>query len=452
MANIGIHLRSPANNQLLLFGIPFVEGTFSDRDDLKLSLGDTEFPLWYTVRNRWRDGSIRWIFLHSRVPAGEYDLTLSVHAGTKRETFTLELEENTLFIDGCRFSVDRDIITFTTPDGSVEYADDTIHSDLNSASFNPSDWEIGLVEASPIAPLIRIRENPVGFSRDFLIRVDPVNTRLILQRRMTVNEEGFYNLSESTGRFSFSSQIDENRTVVLSPGSYNVGGDEKTGFPTGLIHGEAAGLYVDKFWQRYPAAIDSSGNDVCVGYYPDEAKPLPVSGGMSYRHIVRVACSSAGCVGLGDDVEVVIDPRQLMDSLACEKIYLPEGHFPGYEEINRKILFGSKNDLYSEGTHHADIGEEEKQHPDFFGLEHYGDFPAPLPEYRSNDRPTFYWDNEYDTAFGYYRGYAMYGESRALEMGFWHAVHMSDMDISSISGDMKCHGSGHHHAQSPRKA
>ncbi|MBT3272809.1 MAG: hypothetical protein HN368_06625, partial [Spirochaetales bacterium] len=450
MKTISINVVSPSDNHLLLIGIPFVQGTFFEYDGLKLALDETppggsELPIWYSVRNTWRDGSIRWIFLHSRIPSGSHRLALSILKGKKEVVPRLELLGFGLAVGGCRFSVEEDGFTFEGPSGSVSYGADVIHSDLAPAPFKPLELVIDLVEESPISPLIRITEAEDGFSRDFLIRLDPLNERMTIHRRMTVYEEGFYHLDKSSAQFTFSSSVAEGRTVVLAPGTFSEDGADTTGFPSGLFRGENAGLYMDKFWQRFPAAVDCKGSDVSVEFYPEEADPLPVSGGMSYRHIVRAACSGQGVDGLGSDIQIVIDQQHLTDSFACEKIYIPEGHFPAFENLNKKILYQTKNDLYQDGTHPASMDEETKQHPDFFGLEHYGDFPAPLAEYREEGKPTFYWDNEYDTGFGYYRGYAMYGDANAMKMGYWHAVHMSDIDISSISGDMKCHGSGHHH-------
>ena len=452
METILIDVISPSENHLLLTGIPFVEGTYFENDGLKLTIGgssadDPGLPIWYEVRNKWRDGSIRWIFLHSRIPSGTHKLTLSILKSKKTAMPGPGMEGNVVQLERCRFSVEENSFSFTCPDGTVSYGDDLIQSDLRSKPFKPAKWEINLLEDSPLAPLVRIQEEEKGFSRDFLIRLDPVKQQMIIHRRMTVSDEGFYHLEKTSARLGFSSSVENGRTLVLEPGQFTRNGETKQGFPSGLICGDAVGLYIDKFWQRFPAAVDCRGNDVRVEFYPEEAKPLPVSGGMSYRHILKVACSAAGLSSLGSDIEVVINARQLMDSFACEKIYLPEGHFPAYEEICSRMLNHTKHDLYGEGTHPAELDEEEKQHPNFFGLEHYGDFPAPNPEYRKEGKPTFYWDNEYDPAFSYYRSYAMNGDSRALTMGYWHAIHMSDMDVSSITGDMKCHGSGHHHCK-----
>ena len=445
METIRIDVKSPADDELLLFGVPFVKATFHEEDDLDLTLNEDPLPLWYTVRNHWGDGSIRWIFLHSRVPAGEHRLSLSVLRGKEREIELLEFADDTLRLNGCRFSVNEHGFLFETGSGSVEYGGDSIDSDLEAGPFRPLDWEITVPESSPLAPLIRIAEGDRGFSRDFLIRLDPVRERLILQRRMTVHEEGFYHLRRSTGALSFSGEIEGVRTTVLEPGKYQRNGEVAWGYPSGLFKGGEAGLFMEKFWQRHPAAVDSNEDEVTVEYYPRESQPLPVSGGMSYRHALRIACSRQGLEGLAEDTEVTFDPALLMETFACEKIYIPEGNFPEFEAINKKILYESKNDLYGDGRYPAELDDEEKQHPDFFGLEHYGDFPAPLPEYRREGKPVFYWDNEYDTGFGYYRGYAMSGDRRLLDKAYWHSAHMSDMDISSVTGDMKCHGTGHHH-------
>lgn len=441
-----INIKSPEDNQLLLLGIPFPKGTFYEGESLALTLGGDPLPLWHTVRNHWNDGSIRWIFLHSRVPAGKHRLSLSVLKEKARKIEPLNFVNHSLSIGGCRLAISEHGFLFETSSGRVTYNGDNIDSDLETGPFRPQDWEITIVESSNLAPLIRMMERNQGFSRDFLIRIDPVLERLTLQRRMTVYKEGFYHLRRSAGTFIFSERIEDTRTTVLEVGKYHRNGEVQRGYPSGFFKGKEVGLFVEKFWQRYPAAVDSQGDEVTVEYYPREAQPLPVSGGMSYRHALRIACGEQGLKRLTNDIEVTIDPTLLMESFACEKIYIPKGNFPEYEAITKKILYESKDDLYGEGTHPAGLSDEEKQHPHFFGLEHYGDFPAPNPEYRGEEgKPVFYWDNEYDTGFGYYRGYAIYGDPAILDKAYWHSAHMVDMDISSITGDMKCHGSGHHH-------
>ena len=447
MRPIRIDVKSPSENHLLLIGVPFVEGTFYEGDNLELKCGETQLLLWYTIRNIWKDGSIRWVFLHTWVPAGDNVLSVSILKGHPKDQSSVDISDNSLGVNGCQFSITADGFTFETGNGSVSYSADTIDSDLSASSFHPSEAGISLVEASPIAPLIRIREEGKGFNRDFLIRLDPQNERMLVQRRMTVCEDGYYHLKRALAKLRFSGDIGTGRTAVFETGQYVENGEEKSGFPSGAFTGAGAGLALEKFWQRFPAAIELEKYEAVVEFFPYDAKPLPVTGGMSYRHNLHLACSAKGLVGLGDTVQFVVDRTQLMESLACEKIYLPEGHFKEYEHIQKKILYLSKNDLYDEGTHPANIDEEEKQHPHFFGLEHYGDFPAPLPEYQREGKPVFYWDNEYDTGFGYYRGYAMYGDPRFLDKAYWHSIHMSDMDISSVTGDMKHHGSPHHHCQ-----
>jgi hypothetical protein len=447
MKPIQINVKSPSENHLLLIGIPFVKGTFHEGDDLEVKTGESQLPLWYTVRNVWKDGSTRWIFIHTRVPAGENVLSVSILNGQASEQASVELSDNSLTVDGCKFSITANGFTFETPNGSVSYGADMIESDLTVTPFNPEDAEVSLVEASPIAPLIRISEDSKGFNRDFLIRLDPQNERMLVQRRMSVLEDGYYHLSGASAKLRFSGSLGSGRTAVYKTGRYVENGEEKSGHPDGVFTGEDGGLALEKFWQRFPAAVERNGSKTVVEFFPRDAKPLPVSGGMSYRHNLHVACSERGLAGLGEAVPFLIDQTQLMESRACEKIYLPEGHFKEYEDIKKKILYYSKNDLYNEGTHPANIDEEENQHPHFFGLEHYGDFPAPLPDYRRVGKPVFYWDNEYDTGFGYYRGYAMYGDPRFLEKAYWHSAHMSDMDISSVTGDMKHHGTQHHHCK-----
>lgn len=447
MKDIQIDVTSPSENHLLLIGVPFVEGTFREGDGLELKIDETLLPLWYTVRNVWNDGSIRWVFMHTRLPAGESALSLAILKGQRGKLDSVALSDNAVSVDGCRFAVTAEGLALETPNGSVTYSADAIESDLAAAPFNPAEAEISLVEASPIAPLLRIKEEEKGFHRDFLIRLDPNNERMLVQRRMTVLEDGYFHLNSASAKLRFSGNVGNGRTAVLETGRYVKNGEEKSGHPSGTFVGDSAGIAIEKFWQRFPAAVECEGHEALVEFFPHDAEPLRVSGGMSYRHNLHVACSAKGLTGLGEPVPFMIDQTQLMDSLACEKIYLPEGHFKEYEDIKKKILYLSKNDLYGEGTHPANIDEEEKQHPHFFGLEHYGDFPAPLPEYRREGKPVFYWDNEYDTGFGYYRGYAMYGDPRFLDKAYWHSAHMSDMDISSVTGDMKFHGTQHHHCK-----
>ena len=158
MKKIQIDVISPSENHLLLIGVPFVEATFHEGDGLELKIGERKISLWYTVRNVWKDGSIRWIFMHTRLPAGESTLSLLILKGQAREQESVEILDHSVSLDGCRFAVTAEGFTFETPNGSVSYSADAIESDLASAPFNPGEAEISLVEASPIAPLLRIRE------------------------------------------------------------------------------------------------------------------------------------------------------------------------------------------------------------------------------------------------------------------------------------------------------
>ena len=163
MKPIWIDVKSPSENHLFLIGVPFVEGTFHEEDNLELKCGETQLLLWYTIRNIWKDGSIRWVFLHTWVPAGDNVLSVSILKGHRKDQSSVDISDNSLGVNGCQFSITVDGFTFETGNGSVSYSADTIDSNLSASSFHPSEADISLVEASPIAPLIRIREEGKGF-------------------------------------------------------------------------------------------------------------------------------------------------------------------------------------------------------------------------------------------------------------------------------------------------
>jgi hypothetical protein len=66
MVQINIRTKSEMGNALLTAGIPFAKGKLQRSGGLRLTFDGRELPLWWEERATWPDGSVKWIFLHTK--------------------------------------------------------------------------------------------------------------------------------------------------------------------------------------------------------------------------------------------------------------------------------------------------------------------------------------------------------------------------------------------------
>lgn len=492
---IKIKTSSEVNDALLMMGVPFKKGTFFKDQNLLIFNKEENLHIWWDVRSYWSDGSIKWVFIHTRVPKGENILVLKNELSQKKigddnfkkdkylddinienkeikdinDKKTLLYDKNSLRIGDCVFKIENNKWTFTCSDGEIKLNKDYTDTDLD-ALINNDNYEIELLEKSPIAPLIRAKPAIIGsgFFMENLFRIDVKGKRLIWNRRMTWNKEGRYLLKSSFADLNINPFLNINSMrssynslcgslLISEPGkvSYN-GGVQVEGYPEGRVDLDGFSLWVEKVWQRAPFALSWEKYNVKLSFYPIEVKSLGVIGGTSFRHTIHLCLGDQSNLIAGQEVKVIIEPEYICDTMAVGLINAVKNdeiieteeqinNFPGYEKSLKSCLDSGRltrldDDMHSKGPP-ASLENEESQDKDYFGLQNYGDWPMPWGSYGSKGR-RMYASNEYDPAYAYYQGYAIYGDWRYMEIAKHTAIHMTDVDFIYTSGDLRYHGYG----------
>jgi hypothetical protein len=450
--------QSHIEDGLLLVGIPCQKGRYSTQEKFILATDDgVSLPVWCTPRATWPDGSLKWIWLHARVPLGESVLELkpsSGEHGRPEPEFEIDGQQISFRDADFRFSAKPGSFSLHLGDQSLEVHDepDIFEPDL---AFDTSSMRVEVIEASPIAPLIRMC-HPVteGLRKEYLFRIDPVRGCVEWTRRITVMSEPqvvllgmsarFTSPGRSWGLSGFENQCD---LLVPAPHRMAVGGEESAGNPEALLVADGAAAFLDKGWQRAPFALKTNGASAEIHFYPRAVSPLKVLQGTSFRHVVRLA--------LGKNASEVVC-SQVCWSWGSEDV-TGTGAFgplaPRNEEVQQ--LFPGFDKAFEHSIEHCrptkldkpdgtppgpsgDLADETTHDVEFFGLQHYGDWPMRIGSYGGSAR--MYCDNEYDVPYALFQQFARTGRWEILELARHSAVHMTDVDFLAHNGDMRYHG------------
>lgn len=181
--NFKIYTKSKINDALLMLGLPFKRGVFKKDQRLEIYNRQNKLPLWWDIRSYWPDGSIKWVFIHTRVPAGDNTLTVKSMERTsesfkhdKNISHDVIFKNNMLKVEDCELNIAGNKWCFKTPDGEWNLLQENTDTDLVPVSYNSvsgyGNPKVELLEESPIAPLIRIKpaENCEGFITDRSLR------------------------------------------------------------------------------------------------------------------------------------------------------------------------------------------------------------------------------------------------------------------------------------------
>ena len=454
-----IETNSPVDNGLLLIGVPFAKGKCLPDVGVRLvtDAGD-QLAVWWAPRAHWPDGSLKWIWLHARVPAGTANLELQVSPGTPAHgeppvkveggRVAFEHEAFRFTAERQRFELSLGEMTLNVSEGGEAFEPE-LTADLSSASFE-------LTEASPIAPLIRLR-HPVtdGIRREYLFRIDAVHHTVRWTRRVSLLAESRHDLRRMSAALALSQgewRIDgfEGRQAlaVRTPHQMQVDDQpEVAGNPEALLVADCAAAWLEKGWQRAPFALHARGNEAVVELYPESAPPLPVLQGTSFRHDLWLA------VGDGAKEAVRANVCWAWDSEAATDTGVFGPLAPRNEWIQR--LFPGFDRAFQDGIEHCrptsldkpdgtppgppgDLSDESTHDVEFFGLQHYGDWPMKIGSYGGQSR--MYCDNEYDVSYALVQQFARTGNWSILELARHSAIHMTDVDFLLHSGDLRYHG------------
>ena len=460
-----IETTSDVNGGLLLMGVPFPQGKHGPLQALALVTEDEEIvPSWWTPRAFWPDGSLKWIWLHARVPEGHARLQLVASDHSAR-------------VQAPVCSAHGQQAQCATPDGRIQFKADATTWTLQAegirltvqdspdvleprANFDVTSGTMELLEPSPIAPLFRFR-HPVadGWRREYLFRVDPEHNAVDWTRRVTLLSASNHQLKEmrselhlSAGDWQISGMKGCQSLRVHSPHRMQVDDAlEQVGNPKASLLSEQAAVWIEKGWQRAPFGLDTQGSDASVHFYPATAPSLTVLRGTSFRHDLRAALGEQADVVAHTPVRWSWDSDMLAETEALGLI-APRNKqvqrlFPGFDRAFQGGIEQcrptrlDKPDGSSPGPA-GDLADETTHDEEFFGLQHYGDWPMRFGSYGGTQR--MYCDNEYDVAYALFQHFARTGQQEILDLARHSAIHMTDVDFLAHSGDMRYHG---YHAQ-----
>jgi hypothetical protein len=433
---------------LLLCGVPLPQGAVETVSGFVLQdEGGTALPLWWTERACWRDGSVKWIFLHARLKGGESRLAL--HAGTT-DAGACALSGDGISLGGSDLRFEADGWTFAIGDERVSVLPGIL--DIEGAGIRTAPSDLSLVEDSPLAPMVRWRQqDDKAVYFDHLLRLDPVRGQMHWQQRLSFAHEGVCHLKYLGAKTQFSGETTwqfatgaQSRLLVPRPGYFVLdGGDEQAGHPDALVESGPRSVYLEKGWQRAPCALAATGKDIHIDFYPVEADSLPVHAGTSIRHAVRLGLKGVHA----SPVRWALEPALACASGAFGPLLAQTDRtrrlFAGYEQAMQAGLDGARHTrldkaLGEEPGPVADLEDEAGQDEEYFGLQHYGDWPMKLGAYKGARR--MYADNEYDTPYAYFLQFIRTGRTTYQEVAHQSAVHMADMDCKCTDGDMHYHG------------
>ena len=467
-----------APDALLLCGVPFAAGDLSGGHSLELfGPGGAPLPLWWEERAHWPDGSVKWIYLHARLeglepePDGD-SVDLELQPGGPGCPSLPPLESRALRLDAgpAPGGAPALCLEATSEGWSLQVGDATVAvrtasspgTDIDPPLSILASAELELVEASPLAPLVRLcGAGSAGLRFDHLIRLNPVAGAAHWQQRVSFLTDQVVHLRRLTAHLAFGGSAAAagpwslpsaagaapapfDRLSVPRPGAFSLDGvAEAPGHPLVGAQRGAAVAVVEDGWQRAPVALAAAGDGLDLELYPGDAPPLAVHPGTSFRHAVRLGLAGRA----PETVRWSLEPEAACDSGAFGPL-MPRSErtrkrYPGYESaIDACLHEGRLSTLDKErgGSRGSAAGllDEENQDEEYFGLQHYGDWPMGLGSYGGERR--MYADNEYDTPYTYFLQFARTGTPEYARIAWTSAVHMADVDCLATTGDMHFHG------------
>ncbi|HRU05628.1 MAG TPA: hypothetical protein P5137_07615 [Candidatus Brocadiia bacterium] len=454
-----IHVSSSVDNGLLLAGAPLAQGVARPDQGwtLRLPTG-APLPLWWAERALWPDGSVKWLWLHSRVPAGEAELTLEPAKDAKPATFaglSVSADKVEAQASGFRFAACLD--GFTLDGGGA-----TLVVEDEGDMFEPAPPKaegrrfFEVLEDSAIAPLIRLRdESPQGVRREHLFRVDAARGVVVWTRRVSLMSGPRHDLRRMSASLSLARGV---WRLAAAPGSRALmaprphcltldGGAERRGNPEALLETDGAAALLVKGWQRAPFGMEVNGRAARLAFYPESAPALPVLQGTSFRHVTRLA------LGMEAAASARAETRWRWDASAASSGAMGplaprdedvKRYYPGFDRaFESAILHCRPTRLDKPGGMEppgpvGDLGDETTHDEEFFGLHHYGDWPMTVGAYGGKRR--MYVDNEYDVAYALFQHFARTGRWEIYDLARHSAIHMTDVDYMAHAADMRFHG------------
>ena len=462
MRDASIVVANPGKPTIFTIGVPFSDGSLKD-SCAECRIDGASVPVWQIVRSRWPSGHTRWLWVHVPVPQGESVLNIrpgppaasgpAPTLGVGNNGWELEVGGNCLRIgqDG--------LFRYSTGSEAWECVEDISEF---SPDFPPASIEttVTLVEPSPLAPLVRVRREAAGAWRtEHLIRVVPLGGELRVWRRLTLlatekrllRSMGLSLRHAGGGPWEFPGWAGGDPVAVDIPAHAvaRVNGEPRKGFPPLFLRGSRGTVLLEKGWQRFPAGLEAREDAVRMRLYSSEGEGLMMWPGTSFRHCVRLTLGDPVAAS-PKEIQWRMDPAYFASTgvLGALEAVSEESWaaLPAYE-VGLATAFSSIRwtalDAAMGAPHGpaAPLEEEEKHAPEYFGLQHYGDWPLERGRYEGPDlHHRGYADNEYDIPFCFLQQFARTGEWPYYDISREGVAHMADVDIDLLKPGMLYHG------------
>ncbi len=416
---------------LAVSGIPSAAGDILPGDRLSaVSLpGGEELPIWWEARSYWKDGSIRWLFLHVVLRDETSGIRLTRYGpGDPADEGTGERSSSRMRTVFPPFGIRENEDGFTASfERGPSY--DISHTADTSLPGCEGPYRIELLEDSPFAPLYRLRKSGEGcVCSDLLVRADRTCSALAIVCRDSLHSacpvrvRGFHldaRVLQASGEHS-----EDPDAEGLPEKSRGKDDDRSEAFGRIVVTVEGGRRRTPVRILR-PAADDLAWS---VRWMENECGGLELSGGISFRQTIRI--------GGGMDrqmSELIPDPGYVAGTGVFGPV--PRLDLPEAERTATGILKGL-GILLEKGR-----ARSEKTDPPEEGLLHDGDWQLQPGQYGAEGY-VGYADNEYDAPYAYFLAHAAFGKQEYLELALRGSVHMADMDCLCTTGDMLYHGYG----------
>jgi len=454
-----IQTNSSIADGLLLVGIPLAGGRAGPEAHFALQTDSGRLlPTWSVPRAFWPDGSIKWLWVHGRAPAGDaaVELRQTNNPQWPAETsMQVQPRECRLAHDGLAFVARPGEFLLACGETSVKVQDNpSLLQPQLAADFSQAQFE--LLEPSPLAPLVRLVNPPgSGLRLECLLRIDPLHQVVHWTRRVSFPPGGPYHLRAmgatltlADGPWRIAGLEGSRSLLVHGPHRMRIDDEaERAGNPEAMLAAPHAAAWLVKGWQRAPFGLHAEAGRGVVDFYPETAEPLVVLEGTSFRHDLHVA------VGPEAERAATAEVRWSWDSRTATATGALGPLAPRSAEVRR--LFPGFDSAFEDGIRHCrltrldkpdgtapgppgDLSDETTHDEEFFGLQHYGDWPMRIGSYGGARR--MYCDNEYDIAYALFQHFARTGNWETLQLARHSAVHMTDVDFIAHLGEMRFHG------------
>ena len=444
-----IYVDRPRAGALLLCGVPWPAGALPPAAGVRVQAGAQELPAWWEARAWWPDGSVRWLWLHTRLAESTAELTVS--RGDAEPAVLGGGLGDGLRLSGWRLQTEAGALTCTSPTACLRLAPEA--PGFTPALAPPTMGSLEWVERSALAPLLRWRgATAAGVALDCLLRLDPLGGCLGWQQRASLLAPEACSLRSlglrlqaGDGPWTVDGPQREHASLEIPrPGWYCFDdGPEQSGTPAVIARCGSLSVVLDKGWQRAPCRVCAAENHAFFALYPRHAPPLPVHPGTSFRHRLWLGWDAPA----GAPMAWHLDPEQACATGCCGPLVARTARsqrwFPGYEQALEAGLQGARlappaSAPGAPSTRAATLADEAGQDPAYFGLPHYGDWPMALGAYGTRRR--MYADNEYDTPYAFFVHFLRTGTWIYGETAYHSAVHMADIDARVTDGDLLYHG------------